>query len=354
MKKTVLVLFGGESTEHEVSNKSAYNVVNAMNRDKYDIILIGITKDGKWYLYEGDIENIKDGSWQLKDNREAVISPSKSVKGITVFNKDGSFENIKTDVCFPVLHGKNGEDGTVQGLLELSGINFVGGKTLSMAMCMDKVITKIILEKNNIPQTPYFFLKKNDDLFLKLKESKIKFPLFVKPVNAGSSIGASKASDESELEKAVKEAFLYDDKVLVEKNINCREIETAVFGNDILSVAGPGEIISDSQFYDYNTKYISNDNVGYQIPADITEEQTKLIIDYAKKAYKALECRSLSRVDFFIDKDTGEIYLNEINTLPGFTNISMYPKLFISAGIEYGKLVDLLIETAFSDNTAID
>jgi len=347
MKKTVLILFGGESTEHDVSQVSAYNVINAINKDKYDVLTIGITLDGKWYLYEGDYEKIKDGSWEKCENKEALISPSKAHRGIVVLEKDGTSQNIKVDICFPVLHGKNGEDGTVQGLLELSGINFVGGKTLGMAMCMDKVVTKIILEKNKIPQTPYFYLRKGDDLDKAYEESGMEFPLFVKPVNAGSSIGASKATDMESLKKAVEDAFLYDRKVLVEKNINCREIEVAAMGeNDNVVVAGPGEILSDAEFYDYNTKYITNDNVGYGIPADITKEQANLILNYAKKAYKALECRSLSRVDFFIDKDTGEIYLNEINTLPGFTNISMYPKLFVHQGIEYGKLVEMLLESS--------
>lgn len=346
MKKEVLILFGGESTEHDVSRISAYNVINAVDKEKYNIHTIGITKDGRWYLYEGDYENIKDGSWETFENKEAFISPSKTLSGIVVLNKDGSFSKVNIDICFPVLHGKNGEDGTVQGLLELSGISFVGGKTLGMAMCMDKVITKIILEKNNIPQTPYFFLRKGDDIGKALDESQMEFPLFVKPVNAGSSIGASKATDEISFRNAVEEAFRYDSKVLVEKNINCREIEVAAMGTDEVVVAGPGEILSDAEFYDYNTKYISNENVGYGIPANITEEQKELILGYAKKAYRALECRSLSRVDFFIDKDSGEIYLNEINTLPGFTNISMYPKLFINEGIEYSKLVEMLLESS--------
>ncbi len=350
MKKTVLILFGGESTEHEVSRISAYNVINGIDKEKYNLVVIGITKSGNWFLYEGDYEKVKDGSWESEDNKEAFISPSKSHGGIVVINKDGSISKIKIDICFPVLHGKNGEDGTLQGLLELSGINFVGGKTLSMAMCMDKVMTKIVLEKNNIPQTPYFFLRKGEDITEKLTQSNMSFPLFVKPVNAGSSIGASKASDINEFEKSVADAFLYDNKVLVEKNINCREIEVAVMGNNELRTAGPGEIISDAEFYDYDTKYITNENVGYKIPADITKEQTALIKEYAKKAYKALECRSLSRVDFFIDKDTGEIYLNEINTLPGFTNISMYPKLFLSEGVEYKELIDLLLETSIEND----
>lgn len=356
MKKTVLILFGGESNEHEVSLMSAFNVLNGMDKNKYEIITIGITKDGRWFLYEGSYDKIKDGSWEKCDNKEAFISPSKQHKGIAVFEKDGSVSFKKADVCFPVLHGENSEDGIMQGLLTLSGIPFVGGKTLSMAMCMDKVMTKIVLEKNNIPQTPYFFIRKGECPEKKLSESKMPFPLFVKPANAGSSVGASKAADKQSYFSAVEEAFKYDNKVLVEKNINCREIEVAVFGNTCLSVAGPGEIISNAEFYDYNTKYISSDNVGYVIPAKLTEEQTFLITEYAKKAYKALECRSLSRVDFFIDKDSGEIYLNEINTLPGFTNISMYPKLFTEYGVKYDKLIDLLLESAVNDavNTSID
>lgn len=347
LKKNVLFLFGGESSEYEISLISAYNVITAVDKELYNIYTIGITKDGNWYYYEGDFSKIKDGTWIHEDNKKAIISPCKSHSGILIFDKE--IKKVKIDICFPVLHGKNGEDGTVQGLLTLAGIKFVGCSFMSSSLCMDKVMTKIVLEKNNIPQTPYIFLKKQDFCDLnKIKEeiiSEIGFPCFVKPVNAGSSVGASKVGKDSYLKEALDDAFKYDDKVLIEKYINCREIETAVMGNDIIKVAGPGEILSQSEFYDYDTKY-HTDTVGYDIPAKLDESLLDKIREYAKKAYKVLDCKGLSRIDFFLDKDTGEVYLNEINTLPGFTNISMYPKLFINEGLSYKELVSELLELA--------
>ena len=346
MKKNVLVLFGGESSEHEISLISSYNVLSSIDKDVYNIYMIGITKDGKWYYYNGDYESIKDGSWENKDVKKAIISPCKNDSGIIIF--DNEIRKVKIDVCFPVLHGKNGEDGTIQGLLTLAGIKFVGCSYMSSALCMDKVMTKIVLEKNNIPQTPYEFVKKNDFDMIDIKkrvDENIGYPCFVKPVNAGSSVGASKAENKEALFDAIYDAFKYDSKVLIEKFINCREIETAVLGNEKITVAGPGEIISNSEFYDYDTKYV-NGTTEYGIPADLDEETTEKIIGYAKKAYKVLDCKGLSRIDFFVDKDTSEIYLNEINTLPGFTNISMYPKLFIHKGFKYKELVTTLIELA--------
>lgn len=348
MKKNVLFLFGGESSEHEVSCVSAYNVLKAADTDKYNIYTVGITRKGEWYYFDGDFEKIKDGSWEKEPLKKAIISPCKSHSGIIVLNREPQIINI--DVCFPVLHGKNGEDGTIQGLLTLAGIKFVGCSYMSSALCMDKVMTKIVLEKNNLPQTPYVFMKKNDldksDEYKSEVKEKLGFPCFVKPVNAGSSVGASKVNSEDDFETSVNEAFKHDSKVLIEKYVNCREIETAVFGNDDIIVAGPGEILNDdSVFYDYETKY-HTDTVGYGIPANIDSDTANLIREYAKKAFKVLDCKGLSRIDFFIDKDTGDIYLNEINTLPGFTNISMYPKLFLSEGYEYKELITMLLESA--------
>ena len=346
LKKNVLFLFGGESSEYEISCISAYNVLNAVDTERYNVIPLGITRDGEWYYYDGDFEKIKDLSWNKETLSKAIISPCKSDKGIIIFDK--TIRKIKIDLCFPVLHGKNGEDGTVQGLLTLAGIPFVGCSFMSSSLCMDKVMTKIVLEKNNIPQTPYIYIKDTDNNIDRIKEEIIKnigYPCFVKPVNAGSSMGACKVNLAEELDGALSEAFLHDKKVLVEKFVNCREIEVAVMGNDELKVAGPGEILSDSEFYDYDTKY-HTDSVGYQIPANLTEEVAEKIREYAKKAYRVLDCKGLSRVDFFISRDNEEIYLNEINTLPGFTNISMYPKLFISEGLSYKELVTELIEIA--------
>lgn len=349
-KENLLLLFGGESTEHEVSAMSAYNVMEAVNRERYNLITVGITKEGKWYLYQGETEKIRDGSWEQSDAlKEAFLSPSKAQGGLVVLNGD-RYETIPVDKCFPVLHGKNGEDGTVQGLLTLAGIPYVGSNVVSSAMCMDKVFAKMILEHHGIPQTPYLYYAKKD--FPEWKtveqevEEKLGFPCFVKPVNAGSSVGASKANDAEELRRSVEEAFLYDSKVMVEKYINCREIEVAVMGNQSVSCAGPGEIVSDSEFYDYDTKYVNCGGVAYHIPADISDKMTNEIRSYALKAYNVLDCKGLCRIDFFVSRDDGRIYLNELNTLPGFTNISMYPKMWISEGMTYAQVVEKLLELA--------
>ncbi len=347
MKKNVLFLFGGESSEHEVSCVSAYNVLLAADTELYNIYTIGITKDGKWLYYDGDFEKIKDLSWVNEAKYKAVISPCKSDSGIIIFKDE--IEKIKIDACFPVLHGKNGEDGTVQGLLTLAGIPFVGCSYTSSAVCMDKIMAKCVLEVNDIPQTPYIYIKKNQKIsyaaLANEVEEKLGFPCFVKPVNAGSSVGASKAEDAQELRESVEAAFIHDSKVMIEKFINCREIEVAVMGNDMYLLAGPGEILSTSEFYDYETKY-HNASVGYKIPADIDEKTRETILCYARKAYSALDCKGISRVDFFLDRDTNKIYLNEINTLPGFTNTSMYPKLFMDKGFTYKEIVNALIEQA--------
>ena len=347
MKKNILFLFGGESSEHEVSCVSAYNVLKAADTNLYNIYMIGITKDGKWLYFDGDYEKIKDLSWINEAKHKAIISPCKSDSGIIIFDKE--VKKVKIDACFPVLHGKNGEDGTIQGLLTLSGIPFVGCSYTSSSVCMDKIMAKCVLEVNNIPQTPYIYIKNNEKICYEALANdvsqKLGFPCFVKPVNAGSSVGASKAKDGRELKKSVEEAFLHDSKVMIEKFVNCREIEVAVMGNDVLLLAGPGEILSDCEFYDYETKY-NNASVGYGIPADIDEKTKETILCYARKAYTVLDCKGLSRVDFFLDKDTGEIYLNEINTLPGFTNTSMYPKLFMDKGFTYKELINKLLEQA--------
>lgn len=349
-KENLLLLFGGESTEHEVSEMSAVNVIEAVNREKYNVITVGITKEGKWYLYQGATESIKDGSWvRSRELKEAFLSPSKSQGGLVIL-RGNSYETVHIDKCLPVLHGKNGEDGTVQGLLTLAGIPYVGSNVVSSAVCMDKVFAKIVLEHHGIPQTPYLYYTKNDlpewETVERQAEEKLGFPCFVKPVNAGSSVGASKACDARELRKSIEDAFLYDSKVMIEKYINCREIEVAVMGNESVSCAGPGEIVSNNEFYDYDTKYVNCDGVAYHIPADISDKMTNEIRGYALKAYRVLDCKGLCRIDFFVDREDGRIYLNELNTLPGFTNISMYPKMWLSEGTTYDGVVEKLLELA--------
>lgn len=342
-KMNLLILFGGESNEHEISCRSAFNIISAVDKELYNVTLIGITKNGEWYLFEGDISMIKDGSWTNKVEYSAFISPSKSQKGIVVIKENKAFK-IKIDVCFPVLHGANGEDGTVQGLLRLAGIPCVGGDSLSTALAMDKKFSKIIFESENIPVVPARYITPDDDI--EALKNDLSFPVFVKPANSGSSVGCHKVENENELIPAVEDAFKTDRSVLIEDYIDCREIEFAVLGNDEPFISMPGEIASESTFYDYETKYLKTSGVDIIAPADITEEQCTTMQEYALKAYKALGLSGFSRTDFFIDKKTGKIYLNEINTIPGFTATSMYPFLMEKHGISCGEVINKLIQFA--------
>lgn len=339
----LLILFGGESNEHDVSNISAYNILNAVNKEKYNITKIGITKDGKWYIVECENDKIKSGEWVNEAKYEAFISPSKSHGGIIII-KDDKTEIKKIDVCFPVLHGNNGEDGTVQALLKLAGIKRVGADMISSAMAMDKKVSKLIFENAGIPVVPSCYAYSVDDADEIL--NKMDVPLFVKPANSGSSVGCYSVFDKKELKDAIGKALLIDKCVLVEEYVDCREIECGVLGNEEVFVSDAGEISSDSEFYDYETKYLSTDGVKIHIPADITPKQMITIKNYAEKAYKALGLSGLTRADFFIDKKSGKIYLNEVNTIPGFTQFSMYPMLLMNSGYKYDELIDKLIELA--------
>ncbi len=341
----LLVLFGGESPEHDVSNISASNILRELDTNKYRITKIGITKDGKWFLVDDScsLEEIKNGTWVNKVSYPAHISPSKEQKGVLVL-KNGSYELIPVDICFPVLHGSNGEDGMIQALLQLAGIKRVGADCLSSAMAMDKAVSKTMFEKAGVPVVPAVYLQENDNWHDVL--TKISLPVFVKPANAGSSVGCSKVFTEAELFPALKAAFQIDSKVLVEEYIDCREIECAVLGNDDVFVSTPGEISTESEFYDFETKYINTKANRLDIPANLPETTVKTIKEYAKKAFLALGLNGFSRVDFFVCKKTGNIYLNEINTIPGFTAQSMYPLLMKNEGISYSELLDRLIELA--------
>lgn len=341
--KKLLFLFGGESNEHDVSNISAYNVISQTDKEKYDITKIGITKDGKWYFVDCDLEDIKTGAWKDKVKYEAVISPSKNHKGIIIFKENEQiFKEI--DVCFPILHGNNGEDGTIQALLKLAGIKRVGPDFLSSAMAMDKKISKMIFENAGIPIVPAVYVYSENEWECVFE--KMDLPVFVKPANSGSSFGCYRVNKKEELKDAIKKALLIDKCVLVEKYIDCREVECGVLGNEDVFVSDPGEILAECEFYDYDTKYNSPSKVNIKIPADITEEQKSMIKDYAKKAYIALGLSGMTRADFFIDRQNGDIYLNEVNTIPGFTSLSMYPMLLMNSGFTYSGLLDKLIELA--------
>lgn len=367
-KKKVAVIFGGQSTEHEVSRVSAQSVINNIDRSKYDVVMIGITRDGRWLPYSGPVGLLGTGEWQaaaeaevkgLLQSGRGEEAESRELESCTrgmlaAAEKDGR----PVDVVFPVLHGCNGEDGTVQGLFELAGVPYIGCGVLSSAMGMDKGYSKIVFEKEKIPQGKYLVftrkqISKDTDKLVAEVEKLLTYPCFVKPSNAGSSVGVSKAHDRRELVDAMNKAARFDRRVLVEEFIDGREIECAVLGNDDPVASIAGEIIPCNEFYDYEAKYSSGDNSKIVIPAQIPEETMKKVREYAVKAFKALDCSGLARADFFVHKDTGEIFINELNTLPGFTSISMYPKLWEATGLSYTELISRLIELAlerFEDN----
>ena len=346
-KTRVAVIFGGVSSEHEVSLISATNVMQNLSPDKYEIIPIGITKKGRWLFYPGDISAIASGKWDTNPDCAPAVIPDPMYNGIAKI-EDGMVNTVKVDVVFPVLHGKNGEDGTIQGLMDMAGIPYVGCGCLASACCMDKSFTHMILQENGIHNARWEVILQSeinhlDDICEKIAD-KLGYPIFVKPACSGSSVGVNKASDFDELKEAVKLAFAHDKKVVCEEFIEGRELECAVMGNDSPFASSVGEIVSCNDFYDYDAKYILGTS-GLNIPADIPEESAKEIRETAVKAFKALNCSGLSRVDFFLKKD-GTVILNEINTLPGFTSISMYPKLMENIGISYSELLDRLIALA--------
>ena len=360
----ICVIYGGKSGEHEISLLSASSIIRGID-NKNKVILIGITKEGKWYLQsEDEYKRIcKDKKAVLtitQDEKNAVsIIPGAGVKSFSVAGKA-----LEIDVVFPVLHGTYGEDGTIQGLLDMADLPYVGCTTLSSAITMDKEKTKMLWQSVGLPVVPYVCLKRyvmNDsvlyDAFIEAAEKELgDYPLFVKPCCAGSSNGASKAKNRKELSFAIMEAFQWDDKVLIEKAINAREIECSVTGNSVTFPADseiedvvayiPGEIIPSHTFYDFDAKYNDPDGAALQIPANLTENDLEKIRKTACAAYKVLDATGLSRVDFFIDKDTKAVYLNEINTMPGFTSISMFPKMCDAAGLEFKELVNLLLNEA--------
>lgn len=338
------ILFGGKSEEHEVSCISAHSIYSNIDRDKFEVYLIGITKTGKFKYFTGEIDRLLDCTWE-----EAVSSAKVDILGndnpVGIYAKDSA---ITLDCIFPVLHGPYGEDGRVQGILDYSGIPYVGCGLLSSALCMDKAKTKEYLEAKGIMQSKYHIAYKgyNIDAVARAIDG-FRYPLFVKPSNMGSSVGISKVKSFEDLKIAMDFALKYDDKLVIEEGIDARELEISVLGSgNTIRVSTPGEIVVNDDFYDYDTKYKKGTST-LVIPAPISEAQMKEIKETAEKAYKILDCKGLSRVDFFIDRRDGKILLNEINTMPGFTKISMYPKLFEHDGLAYKDLISRLIELSF-------
>ena len=347
-KLTVAVIFGGQSSEHEVSRVSASSIISNLDSEKYYVIPVGITKSGKWMIYNGPIENIKNGEWE-KFGTPAILSPDASQKGLLKLVGDKA-KLIPIDLAFPVLHGKYGEDGTIQGLFELAQIPYVGNGVLSSSVSMDKAFTKIIAKNAKITQAKYVEVHSED--FNKIKsiatkiEKKLGYPCFVKPANAGSSVGITKAHNKDELIEGLKLAAVHNRKIVVEEGIVGREIECAVLGNgDNISASCVGEIFAAAEFYDYDAKY-NNSASKTVVPAEISKEKQDEIRKMAIKVFKAVDGSGLARVDFFVEKDTERVIFNELNTLPGFTPISMYSMLWNACGKPMNVLLDELIDLA--------
>ena len=351
-KIKVAIIFGGRSAEHEISLQSAKNVIESLDKDKYEPILIGINKDGRWFLNESSLKVLNADDPKLiqlvNTENEVALTPTGKSSQLVNLSKNTSISSI--DVIFPVLHGPYGEDGTIQGLSKLANIPCVGAGILGSAVGMDKDVMKrllrdagiavarfVTLTKHNYEQYPYDRIKKL-----------ISPVVFVKPANLGSSVGISKARDEMSYSNAIREAFKFDLKVIVEEEIRGREIECAVLGNNDPKASAPGEIIAQEEFYSYSAKYLNEKGALLEIPARIPQHIEVKIKELAVDAFRVLECTGMARVDMFLTPD-GKIYINEINTIPGFTKISMYPKLWEYSGISYSELIDRLISLAIED-----
>jgi len=339
-RKNVVILFGGRSTEHEISLDTAANIISNMSEEKYNIIPVYITREGKWLMYDGYAGNIKNLHWE-RLGTQAFLSPDRVSRGLCRIVGD-KVKLIPVDIVIPALHGRYGEDGCVQGLLELSGIPYVGCGVLSSAVSMDKTYTKLIAASLGIEQAKYYTLARGGDK----KLPRMNYPLFVKPARSGSSVGVSKAKNKKELDEGIGAAFKYDDKVIVEKSVEGREFECSVLGRGPDAKASRvAEIVPAGEFYDYDSKYNDAGTVTV-VPADIPEEIEAEIRGIAIKIFAGVGGRGLSRVDFFLSRKTERVVLNEINTMPGFTSISMYPRLWQNAGVSYPELIDELIGIA--------
>ncbi len=345
------VLFGGRSGEHEVSLVSARSVLNTLDPEKYQVTQIGITLDGDWLVGDGVLEKLSNRTSQ--GLVPAAVLPVPSRPAVYSIEPSGKDEIMKVfaelDLVFPVLHGSYGEDGTMQGLFELNDLAYVGAGVLGSAVGMDKALFKDVMTAHQIPVTPSILissteLKQIERVLARVEEFN-QYPVFIKPANMGSSVGVSKCQDVEEAAAGLLDAARYDRRILVEKGVNAREIELSVLGNQQPRVSIPGEIRPTAEFYSYEAKY-HDDTSELLIPAPLSAELVKLTQDYAIRAYQAIDCAGMARVDFLLDKDTDELYLNEVNTIPGFTPISMYPKLWEASGLTYPDLVDELIRLA--------
>ncbi len=341
------MLFGGESTEYEISLRSATSIIENLDKEKYDLVLVGITRDGKWKLYEGDIEKITNNTWYSDDLKNISINLSDLDSSLIIY--DEKSEKIHIDCVFIALHGANGEDGSVQGMLKLAHIPYVGPNMLTSCIGMDKAYTKIVLKNEGIDQADWITLNEYDrgEIIKKIidAEEKLGYPMFVKPSNLGSSVGIGKAKNRDELIAAIDNAFKYDRRIIIEEFLSGREVECAVMGKyGVVRASCIGEIKAGSEFYDYDAKYSSESKSELIIPAKFKNGVEEKIKEIAKKVFIALDGKGHSRIDFFVNEEENTIKINEINTLPGFTSISMYPKLFMHEGFTYSEILDRLIE----------
>lgn len=350
-KTVVLILFGGVSNEHEVSLRSAASIINNIDRSRFEPVLTGITKDGRWLLYHGDADGLARDDWQ-QNATPAVLSPDRKTRGLLVF-EPGGVRTVKIDVIFPAVHGQNCEDGVLQGLLALSGIPFVGCGVTASALSFDKIYTHIVAEQAGVPMAKWQLVCREENLAAAERRvaKTLGYPCFVKPANSGSSVGCSRANDAAELLAALKLAFAEDRRAVVEELVTAHEVECAVMGNLEPVAPTTGEIVSPDGFYDYDTKY-KNDFAKLFIPACVSEESAARVRELALTVYRVLNCRGLSRVDFFVKQD-GTVLFNEINTLPGFTSISMYPKMMIASGMTYSEVITRLIELALDEKSGV-
>ena len=344
------VIFGGRSGEHEVSLASAASVIRALDPEKYEAVPIGIAKDGRWFIGTPAQKMLPD---VLRQGHRVMLSADPSV-GALLPLEERAAGSQRVDVIFPVLHGTFGEDGTVQGLLDLAGLPYVGSGVIGSAVGMDKDMAKRLFLQAGLPVGEFLAILRSEwesgrERILKAVAKKFRFPLFVKPATLGSSVGMTKVHKREELGAALNLAAEFAQKILVERNIRGREIEVSVLGNDEPKASIPGEIIPHREFYDYTAKYLE-EGTRLEIPAKLPKAQVTRFQDYAVRAFRCLECRGMARVDFFLEKPSGRVYLNEINTIPGFTSISMYPKLWEASGLSYRELIDRLIQLALADH----
>lgn len=354
------LLFGGKSGEHEVSITSAMSVYNALDKNKYDVTLVGIDKNGRWVYPDQSEILLQAKNPRLialnKSNEPMTLVPYKTEKSLVALSSRSTISAQNFDVILPILHGTNGEDGTIQGLLELADIPYVGSGVLGSSVGMDKDVSRRLLQQAGIPVVPTVVLRKHE--YHKNKQARVEqvidqlgLPFFVKPANAGSSVGVNKVKTREEAISKIDEAFLYDNKVLAEKSIAARELEISVLGNEEPRTSVIGEIIPTHEFYSYEAKYIDENGAQLKIPAEnLSPALQRQLPEMAAQAFQVLELRGLARVDFFLDKNTNELYLNEVNTLPGFTSISMYPKMWEATGLKYSALLDELIRLALENH----